>query len=92
MRRGATMGIFNYLTGFGGRDKAVNLGTASSPDFRLEIVSRATGATSTVTVTHDDTALAVQTAQAGQNAQFTVSGFSGTFERESNTFGDVLSG
>jgi len=71
---------------------AVNLGTASSPDFRLEIVSRATGATSTVTVTHDDTALAVQTAQAGQNAQFTVSGFSGTFERESNTFGDVLSG
>src|SRR5881296_3338046 len=71
---------------------AVNLGTASSPDFRLEIASRATGATSTVTVTHDDTALAVQTAQAGQNAQFTVSGFSGTFERESNTFGDVLSG
>jgi len=71
---------------------AVNLGTASSPDFRLEIVSKSTGATSTVTVTHDDTALAVQTAQAGQNAQFTVDGFSGTFERESNTFGDVLSG
>ena len=71
---------------------AVNLGTASSPDFRLEIASRATGATSTVTVTHDDTALAVQTAQAGQNAQFTVDGFSGTFERESNTFGDVLPG
>ena len=71
---------------------AVNLGTASAPDFRLEIASKATGATSTVTVTHDDTALAVQTAQAGQNAQFTVDGFSGTFERESNTFGDVLSG
>src|SRR5437879_3042621 len=71
---------------------AVNLGTASAPDFRLEIASKATGATSTVTVTHDDTALAVQTAQAGQNAQFTVDGFSGTFERESNTFGDVLPG
>ena len=71
---------------------AVNLGTASSPDFRLEIVSQTTGATSTITVTHDDTALAVQTAQAGLNAQFTVSGFSGTFERESNTFGDVLPG
>src|SRR5437879_10623728 len=71
---------------------AVNLGTASAPDFRLEIASKATGATSTVTVTHDDTALAVQTAQAGQNAQFTVDGFSGTFERESNPFGDVLPG
>src|SRR3989475_889547 len=71
---------------------AVNLGTASAPAFRLEIASKPTGATSTVTVTHDDTALAVQTAQAGQNAQFTVDGFSGTFERESNTFGDVLPG
>src|SRR5207249_11199593 len=46
---------------------AVNLGTASSPDFRLEIVSRATGATSTATVTHDDTDLAAHTTQAGQN-------------------------
>src|SRR5437870_2417407 len=68
------------------------LATLSSAAHSLEIASRATGATSTVTVTHDDTALAVQTAQAGQNAQFTVTGFSGTFERESNTFGDVLSG
>jgi len=78
--------------GAGVSASAVNLGTASSPDFRLEIASRTTGASSTVTITHDDTALAVQTAQAGQNAQFTVSGFSGTFQRESNTFGDVLPG
>jgi flagellar hook-associated protein 2 len=43
-------------------------------------------------VVQDDTALGVQTTQAGQNATFTVAGFSGTFQRESNTVGDVLTG
>ncbi len=71
---------------------AVNLGTAAAPDYRLNLVSRDTGASSTITVVQDDTTLAVQTTQAGQNAQFTVGGFSGTFERESNTFSDVLPG
>jgi len=71
---------------------AVNLGTAAVPDYRLQIVSTDTGASSTITVLHDDTNLAVQTSQAGQNAQFTVEGFTGTFERESNSFSDVLLG
>src|SRR5438874_11010567 len=71
---------------------AVHLGTASAPDFRLEIASKATGATSTVTVTHEDTALAVQTAQAGQNAQLTVDGLRGTFEGVSDTFGRLRAG
>src|SRR5579885_3287490 len=61
--------------GAGVTASAVNLGTAAS---------------STITIVHDDTALLVQTTQAGQNAQFTVSGLSGTFQRESNTFGDVI--
>jgi len=71
---------------------AINLGTSASPDFRLQIVSQNTGATSTVAVLHDDTTLGVQASQAGQDAQFTVSGFTGTFTREANTFSDVLTG
>jgi flagellar hook-associated protein 2 len=71
---------------------AVNLGTAASPDYRLNLVSRDTGVSHTITVVQDDTTLALQTTQSGQNAQFTVTGFSGTFQRETNTFSDVLSG
>ncbi len=71
---------------------AINLGTASSPEFRLQIVTAETGSASTVAVVHDDTSLALQTSQAGHDAQFTVSGFSGTFSRASNTFSDVLTG
>jgi flagellar hook-associated protein 2 len=71
---------------------AVNLGTSATPDYRLEIVSQSTGASSTVTVTHDGTTLGVQTTQAGLDAQFTVAGFAGTFTRETNTFSDVLAG
>ncbi len=76
--------------GAGVTASAVNLGTTASPDYRLVLSSTATGASSTITIVHDDTALLVQTTQAGQNAQFTVSGLSGTFQRESNTFGDVI--
>jgi flagellar hook-associated protein 2 len=71
---------------------AVNLGTAASPDYRLQITSNATGASSTLTITQDNTNLAVAVSQTGQNAQFTIAGFSGTFQRESNTFSDVLAG
>ncbi|HLK11852.1 MAG TPA: flagellar filament capping protein FliD [Candidatus Binatia bacterium] len=76
--------------GAGVTASAVNLGTTASPDYRLVVSSTATGASSTITIVHDDTSLLVQTTQAGQNAQFTVSGLGGTFQRESNTFGDVI--
>jgi flagellar hook-associated protein 2 len=71
---------------------AVNLGTTASPDFRLNVVSRATGASSTIAIVRDDTSLAVQTTQTGQNAEFTVGGFADTFHRETNSFSDVLPG
>jgi len=71
---------------------AVNLGTDSSPDYRLQIVSTATGSANSITVVRDDTSLAVQTTQAGQDARFTVGGISGTFTRASNTFSDVIAG
>jgi flagellar hook-associated protein 2 len=85
-------GLVTAINGLGAgvTASAVNLGTAASPDYRLVLSSTATGASSTITIVHDDTALLVQTTQAGQNAQFTVSGLSGTFQRESNTFGDVI--
>jgi flagellar hook-associated protein 2 len=84
-------GAINDL-GAGVTASAVNLGTSSSPDWRLELVSGQTGQDSTITVVHDDTSLAVQTTQAGLDASFTASGFSGTFTRSSNTFSDVLTG
>lgn len=71
---------------------AVNLGTASNPNYRLQLVTQATGASQTLSILQDDTTLAVSTAQTGGNARFTVSGFTGTFERETNLFSDVLSG
>lgn len=71
---------------------AINAGTAAAPDYRLQIASKTTGASTTITIVQDDTQLAVQTAQTGRNAQFTVSGFATSFERETNTFADVLPG
>jgi flagellar hook-associated protein 2 len=71
---------------------AVNLGTDADPDYRLQLTSNSTGESSNITIVTDDTTLGVATTQAGQNAQFTVAGFTGTFERESNTFSDVLTG
>jgi flagellar hook-associated protein 2 len=71
---------------------AVNLGTGTSPDWRLQLQSQDTGSAGTIAVVRDDTALAVQTTQAGQDAEFTVAGFSGTFTRAANTFSDVLPG
>src|SRR5207249_3993306 len=63
-----------------------------SPDFRLQLTTATSGAASTIAVVRDDTALAIQTSQAGQDAHFTVSGFSGTFARATNSFSDVLPG
>ncbi|MCW5893669.1 MAG: flagellar filament capping protein FliD [bacterium] len=71
---------------------AINAGTAAAPDWRLQLASKTTGASTTITVVQDDTQLAIQTAQTGRNAQFTVSGFATGFERETNTFADVLPG
>jgi flagellar hook-associated protein 2 len=87
-------GLADAINGLGAgvTATAVNLGTSATPDYRLEIVSQSTGASSTVTVTHDGTTLGVQTTQAGLDAQFTVAGFAGTFTRETNTFSDVLAG
>jgi flagellar hook-associated protein 2 len=71
---------------------AVNLGTGSAPQYRLQLVTQATGAGNTISILGDDTTLAIGTTQTGANARFTVSGFSGTFERETNAFSDVLPG
>jgi len=78
--------------GAGVTASAVNLGTTDTPDYRLQIVSKDTGTANTIAILRDDTNLAVQTSQAGQDAQFTVSGFSGTFSRATNSFSDVLAG
>jgi flagellar hook-associated protein 2 len=78
--------------GAGVTASAINLGTDTSPNYRLQLTGQATGAANTIAIVHDDTTLGIQTTQSGQDAQFTVSGFSGTFSRASNTFSDVLPG
>jgi flagellar hook-associated protein 2 len=78
--------------GAGVTASAVNLGTSTAPDYRLQLVSNSTGSASTLTVDGDGTSLGVATSQTGLDAQFTLSGFTGTFSRESNTFSDVLPG
>lgn len=86
--------LVNGINGLGAgvTASAVNLGTAATPDYRLQLTSNATGESSTIAVTHDDTTLRVAVSQTGQNAEFTITGFTGTFKRESNTFSDVLPG
>lgn len=71
---------------------AVNLGTSASPNYRLQLVSQTTGASQTISILQDDTSLGLATSQTGSNARFSLEGFTGTFERESNTFADVLPG
>jgi flagellar hook-associated protein 2 len=93
----ATTTLQDLATAITGTDAGVsatvvNFGTAAAPDYRLQLTSTETGDSSTISIVHDDTTLAVQTTQGGLNAQFTVSGFTTTFERESNTFDDVLEG
>jgi flagellar hook-associated protein 2 len=61
-------------------------------DFRLEITSDTSGAASTITIVQDDTALAITTAEAGEDARFTVGGLAGTFARAANTITDILPG
>jgi flagellar hook-associated protein 2 len=71
---------------------AVNLGTSASPDYRLQLTSTATGSANNITIVTDNTTLGVANTQTGLDAQFTIAGFTGTFNRESNTFSDVLNG
>jgi len=69
---------------------AVNLGTTASPDYRLLVTSDSTGVSSNLTIVNDGTTIGVSTTQTALNAQLALSGFTGTFERETNTFSDVL--
>jgi len=78
--------------GAGVTASAVNLGTEAAPDYRLQLTSNATGASNDIAIVTDDTNLGVTTTQSALNAQFTIDGFAGTFQRESNTFSDVLTG
>jgi flagellar hook-associated protein 2 len=70
---------------------AVNVGTPSAASYKLQIVANNTGTPSNIAVVNDGTSLGI-TATAGTNAQFTISGFTETIERASNTIGDVIPG
>lgn len=78
--------------GAGVSASTVNLGNESSPDYRLRLASLSTGSSSSITVSNDDTDIAIAVSQQAEDASFTVSGFATPVTRESNTFSDVIPG
>lgn len=78
--------------GAGVSASVINLGTETSPDYRLRMASTSTGLSSDITVSNDDTDIAIAVSQGAQNAAFTVSGFSGSISRETNAVSDVIPG
>jgi flagellar hook-associated protein 2 len=87
-------GLASAINGLGAGASAtvVNLGTASSPDYRLRLASRDTGTSNELTIVADDTSVGVAVTQNAANASFSVSGFATPFTRESNVVNDVISG
>ncbi len=71
---------------------AINLGTTSSPDYRLQIVSNSTGSSNDITIVTDGTNISISSTQNASNATFTISGFATALTRESNSFSDVIPG
>ncbi len=70
----------------------VNIGTSTTPDYRLRVASDATGTAKGVIVVTDDTTLGVSVTQTALDASFTVAGFADPLTRDSNTFNDVVPG
>ena len=77
----------------------LNTGTVATPAYRLVLGSNDTGASNTITISADDTALdtvttGVDTFQAAQDSQIVLGEGVGavTIDRASNTFTDVISG
>ena len=70
----------------------VNVGTESSPDYRIMITSLNTGTDEgSLTVTDGAAGTTITTDQA-TNSEFTISGIAGTITRQSNTVNDVITG
>jgi flagellar hook-associated protein 2 len=78
--------------GAGASASVVNLGTSSSPDYRLRIASRDTGTANAVAIVADDTDLGVAETQTALDASFSVSGFATPLTRSSNVVNDVIPG
>ncbi len=78
--------------GAGVTASAVNVGTSSSPDYRLRFASTGTGTSNALTILSDPTAIGVAVTQTASNASLTVSGFATSFTRESNVIGDIIPG
>ena len=87
-------GLATAINGLGAGVTAsvVNVGTTSSPDFRLRIASNATGTDNALQINGDGTNLGVAITQAATNASLTVSGFPTAITRDSNTISDVIPG
>lgn len=70
----------------------VNVGTTTTPDYRLRLASDATGTAKGVIIVTDDTTLGVSVTQTALDASFDVAGFVDPLTRDSNTFSDVIPG
>jgi len=76
----------------------VNLGTEEAPEYRISFSTAESGVSKgsiAISSSNEDllnSALQSATLEQASNAKFTVSGLSGTVERESNTINDVIPG
>lgn len=76
----------------GATASVVNVGTTTSPDFRLRLGSDQPGLAHAVNIVTDDTTLGISVTQTGLDASFNVSGFLDPLTRDSNTVTDVIPG
>jgi flagellar hook-associated protein 2 len=76
----------------GASASVVNVGTATTPDFRLRLGSDQTGLAQAVSIVTDDTTLGVAVTQTALDASFDVSGFTDPLSRDSNTVTGVIPG
>ena len=76
----------------GANASVVNVGTTTSPDFRLRLGSDESGSGKAVSIVTDDTTLGIAVSQTALDAEFTVSGFPDPLSRDGNTVSDVIPG
>ena len=71
---------------------AVNVGTASTPAYKLTLTSNSTGAVNDIVVVTDNTTLTIANSQTGLDATFDITGIGTGIARPTNTVSDLIDG
>ncbi len=90
---------FNEQASGDAKAQLINLGTEEAPDYRISFSTTEQGedkGSISISATNDgllsESGLGSTTIDQASNAEFTVSGIAGTFERSSNSISDAISG